>query len=165
MWHGRAARSYRIALDLEDLDLRDALAELLDHHPDLTLGEPADVVITDRTAAPADRRILRLGGDRLPGTEMAPGLILAAAHVMASGFDLVPSHGSEPVSSHPQLSRREREVLALLVEGAPNKLIARNLDVSVSTAKFHVAAVLQKIGARNRAEAVAIALRDGLASI
>ena len=52
---------------------------------------------------------------------------------------------------------------ALLVEGASNKLIARNLGISVHTAKFHVAAVLEKLGARNRADAVSIVLREGLA--
>ena len=49
-----------------------------------------------------------------------------------------------------------------MVEGAPNKAIARALGISVRTAKFHVAAILAKLGAHNRAEAVAIALREGL---
>ena len=51
---------------------------------------------------------------------------------------------------------------ALLADGASNKLIARKLDISVHTAKFHVAAVLGKLHARNRADAVAIGLRQGL---
>ena len=49
-----------------------------------------------------------------------------------------------------------------MVDGAPNKLIARALGISERTAKFHVAAILGKLGAQNRAGAVAIALRDGL---
>jgi len=60
------------------------------------------------------------------------------------------------------LSRRERQVMALMIEGAPNKVIARALAISERTAKFHVAAVLGKLHAHNRAEAVAIALREGL---
>ena len=49
-----------------------------------------------------------------------------------------------------------------MVDGAPNKLIARVLGISARTAKFHVAAILAKLHAQNRAGAVAIALRDGL---
>jgi DNA-binding CsgD family transcriptional regulator len=60
------------------------------------------------------------------------------------------------------LSPREREVLALLVEGASNKEIARALALSVHTVKFHIAALTEKLGARSRVEAVAIAIRCGL---
>lgn len=66
------------------------------------------------------------------------------------------------VSSRPSLSPRESEVLALLAEGAPNKVIARRLNISVHTAKFHVAAILIKLGAANRTDAIAIAMRQGL---
>ncbi|CAN7561193.1 response regulator transcription factor [Mesorhizobium sp. LjNodule214] len=62
----------------------------------------------------------------------------------------------------PALSPREAEVLALLAEGAPNKVIARRLNISVHTAKFHVAAILIKLGAANRTDAIAIAMRQGL---
>ncbi|RUW63534.1 helix-turn-helix transcriptional regulator [Mesorhizobium sp. M7A.F.Ca.US.008.03.1.1] len=62
----------------------------------------------------------------------------------------------------PSLSPREGEVLALLAEGAPNKVIARRLNISVHTAKFHVAAILIKLGAANRTDAIAIAMRQGL---
>ncbi len=64
-----------------------------------------------------------------------------------------------------RLSGREQQVTELLVKGASNKVIARELDISVHTAKFHVAAVLDKLGARNRADAVAIALREGLVAV
>ncbi|RWP65730.1 helix-turn-helix transcriptional regulator [Mesorhizobium sp.] len=71
----------------------------------------------------------------------------------------------EPVderAGRPSLSPRESEVLALLAEGAPNKVIARRLNISVHTAKFHVAAILIKLGAANRTDAIAIAMRQGL---
>jgi DNA-binding CsgD family transcriptional regulator len=64
--------------------------------------------------------------------------------------------------NEPPLTAREREVLALLAEGASNKAIARALGVSVHTAKFHVASVTEKLGAKGRLEAVAIAIRSGL---
>jgi DNA-binding CsgD family transcriptional regulator len=60
------------------------------------------------------------------------------------------------------LTPREREVLALLIEGASNKEIARALALSVHTVKFHIAALTEKLGARSRVEAVAIAIRSGL---
>ena len=60
------------------------------------------------------------------------------------------------------LSQREQQVAALLIEGASNKVIARALDISVHTAKFHVTAILDKLGARNRADAVSILLRERL---
>jgi DNA-binding CsgD family transcriptional regulator len=56
-------------------------------------------------------------------------------------------------------------VLALLVEGASNKAIARALGVSVHTAKFHVASLTEKLGAKGRLEAVAIAIRSGLVMV
>lgn len=62
----------------------------------------------------------------------------------------------------PVLTPRERDVLALLAEGAPNKVIARRLGISPSTAKFHVASLLEKLGARSRLDAVAIGARLGL---
>ena len=63
------------------------------------------------------------------------------------------------------LSSREREVLSLLVAGASNKEIALALDVSISTVKFHVAAIIQKLGARSRVDAAAIAVRAGMVMI
>jgi DNA-binding NarL/FixJ family response regulator len=52
------------------------------------------------------------------------------------------------------LSRRQSEVLLLLLKGLPNKLIARELDVSVETVKDHVAAVLKALGVSSRTQAV-----------
>lgn len=57
------------------------------------------------------------------------------------------------------LSSREREVIQLLVGGATNAIIARRLYISESTAKAHVHHILKKLGAANRAEAVAKFLR------
>lgn len=116
---------------------------------------------------------LRAGAD--------PILIEAAARLAAAGYRI--AEGGVDASTHPpselesgaatdsdgvggnlpvHLSPREVEVLALLAEGAPNKMIARRLDISVHTVKFHVAAILVKLGAANRTDAIAIAMRQGL---
>ena len=60
------------------------------------------------------------------------------------------------------LSEREREVLALLVDGLMNKEIARRLAVSERTVKFHVGSILAKLGVPNRAAAVRVALEQKL---
>jgi DNA-binding NarL/FixJ family response regulator len=60
------------------------------------------------------------------------------------------------------LTSRELEVLALLSEGLSNKGIASRLEISESTAKFHVAAILGKLGVGSRAEAIVQAARLGL---
>jgi DNA-binding NarL/FixJ family response regulator len=65
------------------------------------------------------------------------------------------------LSRAPRLSPREREVLALLVEGRSNKEIAAELKVTERTVKFHVTAIFNKLGAENRAQAVTIAHQRG----
>ncbi len=60
------------------------------------------------------------------------------------------------------LTPREMEVLALLAEGLANKVIATRLGVSEHTAKFHVNAILGKLGAGSRSEAIVRAARLGL---
>jgi DNA-binding NarL/FixJ family response regulator len=71
-----------------------------------------------------------------------------------------PSDPADELAS--ALSAREREVLALLAEGASNKEIGRALGLTIHTVKFHVASLSEKLGARSRVEAVAIAIRAGL---
>jgi two-component system nitrate/nitrite response regulator NarL len=60
------------------------------------------------------------------------------------------------------LTPRESEVLQLLAQGLPNRAIAQRLRISDHTAKFHVNAILGKLGAATRTEAVAQAIRQGL---
>ena len=60
------------------------------------------------------------------------------------------------------LTPREVQVLELLAEGLANKAIADRLGISDQTVKFHVAAILGKLGVANRTEAVRAAARRGL---
>ncbi len=60
------------------------------------------------------------------------------------------------------LSRREREVLRLVAQGLSTKQVARRLGITERTVKFHVASILNKLGAENRAQAVAVAAQRGL---
>jgi len=74
---------------------------------------------------------------------------------------LIQTVSARPVPGH-DLTPREREVLALMVEGLNNPEIARRLFVSRSTAKAHVSHILSKLGVSNRVEAIALALQKGL---
>lgn len=64
-----------------------------------------------------------------------------------------------------ELTEREQEVLELVVGGATNKEIAASLHISENTVSFHMKNILGKLHLRNRAEAVAYALRTGLVSL
>lgn len=60
------------------------------------------------------------------------------------------------------LSPRQREVLLLLCEGLPNKLIGRRLGLSDATVKCHVASILRSLNVTTRLEAVTLAFQLGL---
>jgi two-component system, NarL family, response regulator LiaR len=67
--------------------------------------------------------------------------------------------GAEPSD---RLTPREHEVLALIARGLPNKLIARELEISEKTVKTHVGHVLAKLGVTDRTQAALRAVREGL---
>lgn len=73
----------------------------------------------------------------------------------------------QAVGGHPSrqsLTKREREVLALMVKGLSNRAIAQRLMISASTARFHVSNILSKLGVSKRGEAAHLAIRYGLVS-
>jgi DNA-binding NarL/FixJ family response regulator len=83
------------------------------------------------------------------------GLAVSASATITDTVNLIVQHRSG------QLTSREREVLTLVAAGISNKGIARALQVSPNTVKFHIAAILDKLDAASRAEAVVAALRRG----
>jgi DNA-binding NarL/FixJ family response regulator len=140
-------------------------------------GDVAVIVITDRDGA---ARALEAGAAGvLPrhtdGEALAAAIAAAAAglSVVAAEFhDLIleaatvglEAEGDADVASI-DLTPREREVLQLMARGASNKAIARTLEITPHTAKFHVASILAKLGATGRTDAVARAMRLGLVMI
>jgi DNA-binding CsgD family transcriptional regulator len=103
-------------------------------------------------------------------------LLRAAIRIVSAGFmiaeveessgfaDDSPKLGRPRAGTNPgiALTARENEVLGLLAHGASNKSIARDLGISTHTAKFHVASLFGKLGARNRSDAVVTAISRGL---
>lgn len=81
---------------------------------------------------------------------------------LAEGADAAPSHLTATAAPETRLTPREREVLALVVEGDSNKGIARRLRVSEDTVKHHITNVFDKTGVSNRVELALHALRHRL---
>ena len=132
---------------LPDGALADRLAALLASVPGLQLvaaGDAADAIITHATGSA--RR-----ADEEPAAALRNDVTLSDASLSAR--DELP------------ITARELEVLALLAEGASNKTIARRLGISVHTAKFHVASIIDKLDAIGRTDAVAHAARLGLINL
>jgi DNA-binding NarL/FixJ family response regulator len=75
---------------------------------------------------------------------------------------LLPANSLEDYLSAEDLTPRELEVLQLLAEGLANKTIAQRLEISEHTVKFHVNAIMSKLGAQSRTAAVVRATRMGL---
>ncbi|MCA1470838.1 DNA-binding CsgD family transcriptional regulator [Bradyrhizobium yuanmingense] len=103
-------------------------------------------------AALADRLAALLGN--VAGLRLAAPGEQAAATIIARDPRVSPADIA--------LTQRELDVLALMAEGASNKMIARQLGISVHTVKFHVGSLLDKLDATGRTDAVAHAARRGV---
>ena len=117
-----------------------------DKTPEIVLA----LVIDD--PAVADRLAALLGN--VAGLRLAGPGEQAAATIVARD----PRSMAEDIA----LTQRELDVLALMAEGASNKMIARRLGISVHTVKFHVGSLLDKLDATGRTDAVAHAARRGV---
>jgi DNA-binding NarL/FixJ family response regulator len=122
-----------------------------------------------RAVVPADVDAMTLGAVI---TVIAAGLSVAppdpgrgSGNRAGNWAETLDHSGAEDEAHAVILTPREREVLTLLAAGASNKAIARALGLSVHTAKFHVASLIEKLGAGGRLEAVAIAIRTGLVMV
>jgi DNA-binding NarL/FixJ family response regulator len=189
----RRTRRIRVALCIADHALRADIADAC-KDADIAVTdldapiEDADVVLADRPVATAVRLIALASHEShkdwptdiraVVPTDVDAATLAAVITVVAAGYVLVPHEdvggGDVDTWADPgdgaeelliALTAREREVLALLAEGASNKEIASTLAISFHTAKFHVASLTEKLGARSRVDAIAIAIRAGLVMV
>ena len=97
----------------------------------------------------------------LSGQIYVPTTLTEASNdeVRSSQFDreALPTHSTE--ADVAKLTKRQHEVLSLVVRGLSNKEIARVLDIAEATTKIHMAALLRALGARNRTEAAFKAIK------
>jgi DNA-binding CsgD family transcriptional regulator len=119
-----------------------------------TEAEPIRLVLNIEDRALADRLAKLLAN--------VPGLRLVGAGDSAEVTLVLSSGASASAEDDVPLTPRELEVLTLLAEGLSNKAIARRLGISVHTAKFHVGALMDKLDAVGRTDAVAHAVRRGV---
>jgi DNA-binding CsgD family transcriptional regulator len=159
----------RVVVYAADLLRRTALSQVVAEAGHVVVGaqDTADVVLVDGDCPPGEARpVVTLGGadHDLPGVlsrdagarpdrcsiRRCPGLIVRAPDAIDAGFGAM-----RETDRHALLTPRELEVLAALAEGMTNKAIARRLNISLHTVKFHVESVFRKLGARTRTEAVA----------
>jgi two-component system nitrate/nitrite response regulator NarL len=129
---------------------------------------PLVVLLSDESLAPA---AWQAGARGLLPREADGESIAAAMAAVLQGLavivpemlsPLMPREAESPGSLTEPLTAREMDVLRLMAEGLPNKAIALQLDISEFTVKFHVNAILGKLGAQSRTEAAMTAARLGL---
>jgi two-component system nitrate/nitrite response regulator NarL len=180
----------RVGIRTQDPLVRAGLASLLSARRGVSAVDDgqADVVLWDGigTLEEGGAPVVALAGDPdqargawLAGArgmvhrDAAPERLEAALSAARAGLVAVDPEFAGSVAGGPQLSsegyepltERESEVLELLAEGLSNKDIGLALGVTAHTAKFHVAAILNKLGAATRTEAVVRAARLGWLAI
>ena len=123
------------------------------------------LVLTTSSLAEDLRRALDAGADGIVLKASANAELVRALCEMADGKSYVSGDAAKLLASpnaQSDLTPRQIEVLSAVTRGFTNADIAKQLGISLSAVKAHMTAILAKIGASNRSEAVAITLRDHL---
>jgi len=163
----RALAERRFDLAILDLHMPgtngfDGVRRTLARFPDTPLSLISGAATADEVA-----RAIGLGARGfLPKTASA-AVLAAALQVIAAGGTYVPTEyavgaAAARAPANAALTRRESEVLSLLVRGRSNKEIGRVLELQEITVKLHVRSIFRKLKVRNRVEAVHAAARLGL---
>ncbi len=132
--------------------------------PDAMAFDGGVLVLSDDAALAADATLA--GVLPLAASERQ---VAAAVAALAEGLSVrtssqrdAPGFAPRDPPGRPLLTPREVEVLALVGQGQSNKSIARRLNISAHTVKYHLEAIFAKLGVRSRAEAVTRGLRLGV---
>ena len=174
VWAGEGAslREARVLATEQELDVllldlylpdgraADSVAFLKQAYPGLRI-----VVLTGMGTAADAREVLRRGASGyLTKDGLTDTVVDAVVSVMSGATVVAPAVRAELLesASHPSLTDRELEVLALVVEGCTNPEIGTMLGVSAGTVRTHVSRILDKLGAADRTEASTVAVRRGL---
>lgn len=137
---------------------------------------PGVLLLSDDLQPVSELRDMALRGWGLLLRESEPEELQAALRSIAQGLVVLArplatsiSDVHQPALTFEQgpelLTTREQEVLTSLSQGLANKQIARQLSISEHTVKFHISAILAKLGASSRTDAVRLALRRGMITL
>lgn len=130
------------------------------HGPAARAPRPAVIALAEAPDEALIAAALRAGARGVLPYDADMAAVTAAVAAAAAGLVVTPA--GERSATAPPLTEREHEVLVLVAAGLPNREIGEKLGISDQTVKTYVAAILDKLDAATRAEAVAIGLRCGL---
>ena len=141
----------------------DATAEIIAELPETKI-----LLLTSAGTSDGIAHALRIGaaGAVLKSADFST--LVAAIHTVADGGRVIDPEVEKLLKEDPplpELTPRQEEILALVTRGLTNADIARQFDIRESSVTEHVNQICTKLGAANRAEAVAIALRKHLLKI
>lgn len=127
------------------------------------LAFPPRIIVYTGDANPVvPTQVMRHGGAGFVSKSEQPAVLLDTIAAVAAGRMVFPYIDVRTIYDNPltSLTRRELEVLSDLATGRTNKQIARDLDVSLNTVKFHVRNLFQKLGVNSRSQAIALYLKS-----
>jgi DNA-binding NarL/FixJ family response regulator len=120
------------------------------------------VLVSGTRTEPLDRATgLLIGADDYLAKTFAPDELLASILALTRRVNGRPAPAPAPAALRAGLTAREQQVLALLAGGASQADIAEMLVISAKTVAAHIEHILRKLGVNSRAQAVAVAYRDG----
>ncbi len=123
---------------------------------------PRIVVYTGHHSDAVPAQVMAHGGAAFVSKSEQPEVLLDTIEAVALGRMIFPFIDVRKIYDNPlaTLTRRELEVLSQLSSGRTNKQIARDLDVSLNTVKFHVRNLFQKLSVNSRSQAISLYLRS-----
>ena len=136
-------------------------ARFLLDHVNVTDKPPRMIVYTGHESKKIPSHVMAHGGAAYVSKSEQPELLLDTIEDVARGRMVFPFMDVRTIYDNPlsSLTPRELEVLSDLAAGQTNKQIARRLDVSLNTVKFHVRNLFQKLGVNSRSQAISLYLR------
>lgn len=122
---------------------------------------PRIVVYTGHPGEGVPSQVMAHGGAAFVSKSEQPAFLLDTIANVAAGRMVFPFFDVRAIYDNPlaTLTSRELEVLTRLASGRTNKQIARDLEVSLNTVKFHVRNLFQKLDVNSRAQAIALYLK------